>query len=204
MARVVDPSSRADLWQGEEPGMPDRPPSPSTPTGASVSDEQLMVAHAAGDPEAFARLYQRYARPLLQMMVRQHCFTDDARDLVRQTFLQLHRARADYDPSHPFRPWLYTIARNLSREEGGEWQPPATEPSAEALAPAETYQVARAVRIAIQALPRDERDVIELHWFDGLDFPEIAQSLGVPVNATKLRAHRGYQSLRAHLKSLMR
>jgi len=193
--RVVAPSPRVDLWQGEEPGMS---------TGSPMSDEQLMVAHAAGDPHAFAQLYQRHAASLLQMMVRQHGFADEARDLVRQTFLQLHRARADYDPSHRFRPWLYTIARNLSYEALREPQPTETEPSAEGSAPSEVHRVARAVRAAIQALPRDEREVIELHWFDGLDFPEIAQSLGVPVNAAKVRAHRGYQSLRARLKSIMR
>jgi len=171
-----------------------------------------MVAHAAGDPEAFVQLYQRYLQPLLQMMVRRHRFSDEARDLVQQTFLQVHRARADYDPSRRFRPWLYTIARNLSHEALRKQvrrptvsieHPMVAEPIAEGVS-AEDMRVARAVRAAIEALPHDQREVIELHWFDGLRFPEIAQCLGLPANTAKVRAHRGYRTLRATLGSLTR
>ena len=38
------------------------------------------------------------------------------RDLVQQTFLQLHRSRRDYRPEAPLRPWLFTIAYNLCRD----------------------------------------------------------------------------------------
>jgi hypothetical protein len=48
-------------------------------------------------------------------------------------------------------------------------------------------------------LPADQREVIELHWFDGLEFPEVAQVVGASVSAVKVRAHRGYVRLRAAL-----
>jgi RNA polymerase sigma-70 factor (ECF subfamily) len=145
------------------------------------------------------------------MMVRRHTSPHDARDLVQQTFLQVHRARADYDASRLFRPWLYSIARNLSHEALRKRRrkpvfsaeaPAAMEPTPEGLTPGEP-QVAQAMRAGIEALPAAQRDVIELHWFDGLPFPEIAQCLGVPANTAKVRAHQGYQSLRARLGNLV-
>jgi DNA-directed RNA polymerase specialized sigma24 family protein len=48
-------------------------------------------------------------------------------------------------------------------------------------------------------LPADQREVIELHWFDGLEFPEVAQVVGASVSAVKVRAHRGYVRLRQAL-----
>jgi RNA polymerase sigma-70 factor (ECF subfamily) len=200
---TIDPSSAAHVAEREMPGVSDRQPLPS-PTDTPISDEQLMTAHAAGDPEAFGELYRRYASSLLHMMVREHHRIDRARDLVRETFLQVHRARADYDPTHRFRPWIYAIARNLSREALREREPTAPRPEATGLAPTELHHAARAVRAAVRALPRDEREVIELSWFDGLDDGEIAQTLGLPPDAVKVRSHRGYQSLRASLKNQLR
>jgi RNA polymerase sigma-70 factor (ECF subfamily) len=170
-----------------------------------------MAAHAAGDRAAFPELYRRYLQPLLRLMARQHRIGDDARDLVQQTFLQLHRARADYDPSRRFRPWLYTIALNLSREGLRKRQrrptvwnesPGLAEPIAEGLSP-DQIQVARQVRFAITALPSEQREVIELHWFDGFTFEEIAECLDMPASTAKVRAHRGYKKLRERLRHLV-
>lgn len=182
-------------------------PSPVRIQGSERTDEQLMVAHLAGDAAAFRQLYQRYVDALLRMMSRRHAGTGEERDLVQLTFLHVHRARADYDPGRSFRPWLYRIARNLSHEAlrkrrhtpllravGSLAEPTAVEPSPE------TTVAARAVRAALQSLPPEQREVIELHWFDGLPFPEIAQCLGVPANTAKVRAHRGYKGLRELLK----
>jgi DNA-directed RNA polymerase specialized sigma24 family protein len=45
-------------------------------------------------------------------------------------------------------------------------------------------------------LNRDQREVIELHWFDGLSFAEVGAVVGASVAAVKVRAHRGYVALR--------
>jgi len=195
------------------PALRNRRPQPSpVPEAAQVSDEQLIVGHAAGDREAFPQLYRRYLQPLLRLMVRQHRNGDEAHDLVQQTFLQVHRARADFDPSRRFRPWLYAIALNLSRESLRKRQrrptvwnesPGLAEPIAAELSPDE-IQAARHVRRAIATLPHDQREVIELHWFDGLTFQEIAQCLDMPANTAKVRAHRGYKKLRETLQHLIR
>ncbi len=69
-----------------------------------------------GDHAAFKELFERYSAQLLRMMRRQIRSDEDARDLVQQTFLHLHRARYDFRLGSALRPWLFTIAMNLRRE----------------------------------------------------------------------------------------
>ena len=172
------------------------------------SDEALMSAHAAGDPRALAILFERHFDRLLRLMQRDLAVVEEARDLVQQTFLQLHRARADYDPAQRFRPWLHTIALNLKREHlrarGRRPTVPldgsrAADTAAELLTP-EQADTANAVRDAIASLPSDQRAVVELHWLDDLSFGEAAACLGISANAAKVRAHRAYERLRLRLK----
>src|SRR5258706_12214080 len=80
-------------------------------------DEQLMAAYVAGDAAAFRELFERYAPLLISMIAAQPGTRNDVADLVQQTFLQLHRARHDFDPRYKRRPWLLTIALNLRRQE---------------------------------------------------------------------------------------
>jgi RNA polymerase sigma-70 factor (ECF subfamily) len=56
------------------------------------------------------------------------------------------------------------------------------------------------VRKAVEQLDDKSREVIELHWFEGLSFKEISHVTGVGVSALKVRAHRTYKKLREALK----
>ncbi|MEE2828372.1 MAG: sigma-70 family RNA polymerase sigma factor [Myxococcota bacterium] len=177
--------------------------------GAAKSDELLFAAYRGGNPAAFDQLFERYSASLLRFMRRQVRRPEDASELVQQTFLQLHRARNDFREGALLRPWLYTIALNLRRE---YFRRRARRPESssdyvdrwdeESLTPEddlEAMQVAQAVRAALEQLPEGQRTVIEMHWFEGLSFPEIAGMLGLGLSAVKVRAHRGYSHLRSHL-----
>jgi RNA polymerase sigma factor (sigma-70 family) len=168
------------------------------------SDEELMAAYVAGDSAAFEELFRRYAPALLRVIGRQLSSPGEANDLVQQTFLQLHRARHDFKPGARLRPWIFTIALNLKREyfrrlrrrpeaplELDGRNDPAILPP-----PPERAENERAVRRALDQLPPDHREVIVLHWFEGLSFPEVSAVVGASVSAVKVRAHRGYVALR--------
>ncbi len=182
------------------------------------SDEVLMSAYVSeGDQAAFRELFERYSAQLLRMMRRQIRSEEDARDLVQQTFLHLHRARYDFRLGSALRPWLFTIAMNLRREYfrrqarrpevlggdegvgfgggegvwGGETQ--------DVLVLRQRQQTAAMVQRALGELPEQQREVIELHWLEELKFSEIAGIVGASLTAVKVRAHRGYERLRAAL-----
>jgi RNA polymerase sigma factor (sigma-70 family) len=185
--------------------MPENPPAPPPP---AISDEDLMAAYAEGDAGAFRALFERNA-PLLTRVVRaQVGSAEECRDLVQQTFLQLHRARRDYRRGEPLRPWLLTIAYNLCRD---RWRsrghrreipidqaPPPVEPTTASDLLEERQRAAR-LRVALADLPADQRRVVEMHWFAGLPLPEVAAALGVSLSAVKVRAHRAYERLRNNL-----
>ncbi|HEY2406687.1 MAG TPA: sigma-70 family RNA polymerase sigma factor [Polyangiaceae bacterium] len=171
------------------------------------SDEDLMAAYVAGDAHAFQELFRRYSPLLLRVLKREMSSSEQVRDLVQQTFLHLHRSRLDFELGRKLRPWIFTIALNLKREyfrrgkrrrETSLDQEGAPEP---AVAPRgqERADAVRELAPALAALPEDQRQVIELHWFAGLSFPEVAQTVGASVSAVKVRAHRGYVALRREL-----
>jgi RNA polymerase sigma-70 factor (ECF subfamily) len=170
----------------------------------AFSDEALMQAYIGGDTVAFDELFRRYAPIVLRLMRRETRLASEAQDLVQQTFLQLHRARRDYDPSRPLRAWLFTIALNVRRgrmrqdlRHPEQAVARSEEPPVPAV-PANTEQwvaAAEAWRM-IQALPPAQREVIELHWQEGLSFSEIASALGQTLSAVKVRAHRAYAEIR--------
>jgi RNA polymerase sigma-70 factor (ECF subfamily) len=69
--------------------------------------------------------------------------------------------------------------------------------------PPPDHDVQDAVRAALAALPESQRTVIHLHRYEGMTFPEIAEVLGTTPGAVKLRAFRGYETLREKLKGLL-
>ncbi len=166
-----------------------------------------MAAYVAGDATAFRELFTRYAPVLLRVMQRQLRSQEQANDLVQQTFLQLHRARNDFQAGAKLRPWLFTIALNLKREyfRRVKRRPEAPleldgrlDPS-EGPRGVEQSDARQALTLAMAKLPDDQREVIVLHWFEGLSFPEVSEVVGASVSAVKVRAHRGYEKLRGIL-----
>lgn len=171
------------------------------------TDEELMAAYIAGDASAFRELFDRYALLLVRLMRRGIARENEAQDLVQQTFLQLHRARHDFRTSAKLRPWLMTIALNLKREFlrrhkrrpetlVAEYFNDGVEPPKD---PVERQQTAAQVRAALAQLPDNQREVIELHWFEEMSFPEVSELLDVKLSAVKVRAHRGYKRLKQML-----
>ncbi|MEM9694910.1 MAG: sigma-70 family RNA polymerase sigma factor, partial [Myxococcota bacterium] len=134
------------------------------------SDEELMRAYVAGDDAAFSELFERYAPMLLRIMRRQ-LRDEDAQEIVQQTFLQMHRARNDFDTTRKLRPWLMTIAYNLRRElYRRRGRKPEAALEVEPVADDHGDLVERAseaarLRRALLELPAGQREVIEMHWF---------------------------------------
>jgi RNA polymerase sigma-70 factor (ECF subfamily) len=176
----------------------------STDTAASMTDEQGMAAYLQGDQRAFAALFRSYGAMLFRYFVRQGKRPYDAQDLVQQTFLQLHRSRADYRVEEPLRPWLFTIARNVSHDHGRRQQRrpetfcdvdtyEASGPTRESLIHAERT---RALAIALERLPEEHRDLLNEHWFEERSWTEIAGRDGVHATTLRVRAHRACLQLR--------
>jgi len=164
-----------------------------------------MLSYVQGDQGAFRELFLRYAPVLLRLLTRNVGRPAEAQDLTQQTFLQLHRARHDFRRDMRLRPWVMTIALNLARDLlRRRGRRPETDIDAEVIAAPATVPAAASderdrVRRALEELPREQREVIELHWFEELPFNDIAAMLGCSAGAVRVRAHRGYVNMRKSL-----
>ena len=177
---------------------------------ASRTDEELMAAYLDGDHQAFRELFDRYL-PRLRGMMRRG-MPRDARpeDLVQRTFLQLHRARHDFQQGRKLRPWLMTIALNTKRQylrkrKRAREEALELDGRSDPRTPAHDPVKAERERILLQALarlPESQRHAIELHWIQGLSFSEVAEIVGASLSAVKVRAHRGYQKLRELIEEI--
>jgi RNA polymerase sigma factor (sigma-70 family) len=170
---------------------------------SEVSDEELMRRYVAdGSRESFEFLFQRYAGRLQAMFMRRVRSREVAADLLQQTFMNFHRARKDFQHGRLVRPWIYTIALNVRREYGRQRlrkKEVSLDPVAHgepAVGPDTTTPSDRLVRRALATLTEQQREVIFLHWYEGLSFPEISIVVGASLSAVKVRAHRGYEALR--------
>ena len=84
--------------------------------GDETSDENLMIAHQAGDARAFPMLLERYRSDLHRYLQRFLGSASAADDVFQETFLQIHLSAASFDVTRKLRPWLYTIASNKARD----------------------------------------------------------------------------------------
>lgn len=175
---------------------------------AERTDEELMGAYVGGDPAAFRELFARYAPMLMRQTVRHLRSEELAREVVQQTFFQVHAARNDFNPDRRLRPWVVTIAMNLVREHyrrRKRRRETVLDEARDAVAPIvqspiERRERAELLRAAMEKLPPTQREVVELHWFEERPFAEVAEIVGSTEGAVRVRAHRAYKKLEELLR----
>lgn len=165
-----------------------------------------------GDPATvFAVLFDAHAPGLHRYLSRRVGAIAD--DLVAETFLAGLAGREGYDPTKADpRAWLYGIATNLLRRHFRQELRglAATAKAATAVindgsdpgdaVPDQVDAQVRLGRLAagIAGLAQDDRDVLLLTAWAGLDSTEVAQALGIPVGTVRSRLHRVRRQLRTH------
>jgi RNA polymerase sigma-70 factor (ECF subfamily) len=176
------------------------------------TDEELVAAFQGGDVSAFDTLVGRWDRKIQGAIYRVLGATEDSRDLCQEVFLKAYRALGTFKREARFSSWLYQIALNACRDRlrrrRGRTQVSLDELLAEeplqsgpsALELVEAHDLARAVQLAMSALPHEQREVIALKEYQGLTFAEIAEALDVPVSTVKTRLYRGLGQLRQQLE----
>lgn len=179
-----------------------------------ITEDTWMARYAAGDKDAFRRLFAQLApglRAFFLRSFRDHALADD---LVQSTFLKLHRARTSYRPELPVRPWIFTIAAGVRRDElrrryrlprhvgEDEWERMESQLSTEPTAAQDETDAVAAVRSALDRLPESHRIVIHLHRYEGMTFEQIAAVLSTTPGAVRTRACRAYERLREALQPL--
>lgn len=172
------------------------------------TDEELMLAYGRGEREAFDELYRRYAKPIYNFFRRAASDAAAADDLLQRTFLKLHVARRVYRPEGSFRSWIYTIARNVLRDDARERSRARVADGDEyderisagpAACAGSSAEIGVMVREALATLPLTQREVVVLNRYQGMNYAEIGALLGISENAVKQRAFQAMRRLRQQL-----
>ena len=174
-------------------------------------DAELLRAHGAGDPHAFARLYDRYDRSCFQFIRRMlgAAHGDAAEDLHQETWISISKNAAAFDPGKAsFPAWLFTIARHkvwdhfrrqkvavlASVQDDAAMMVPDTGPTP--LEQVESRELAQKLVSAVEALPLAQRGVFVMFAQAGLSLEEISGAMGVAVETTKSRLRYARATLR--------
>jgi RNA polymerase sigma-70 factor, ECF subfamily len=164
--------------------------------GASDGDLIRRVAHH--DANAFEVLYRRFARPVFGLALRRLGDRMRAEDAVQETFAAVWRSARTYRPERGAgAPWLYAVARNAIVDRSrSRSEPPGEIPDTPAEEPgpderAEASYISWRVHRALEVLPENEREVIELAYYAGLSQSEVADFLNIPLGTVKTRTRTG-------------
>lgn len=180
----------------------------------AADDADLLAAHGAGDPHAFARLYDRYDQASFRFIRRLlgAAHADAAEDLHQETWIAISRNAAAFDPGKAgFPAWLFTIARRktfdhfrrqkvtvlASAQEDAAML--IADPGQTPLGQVQSRELAEEIVAAVEALPLEQRGAFVLFAEAGLSLEEIAEVTGVAVETAKSRLRYARAKLRQSL-----
>ena len=174
----------------------------------AASDDELMQAIARQDSAALVALYDRYGRLAFGLAYRIVNDGPLGEEIVQDAFMQVWRRAATYQANQggSARAWLLTIvhhrAIDLVRRAGASRPPDVPlDDAGELVAGTDVWREVSAhltqdeVRAAVGALPPEQREAIELAYFQGLSQSEIAERLQMPLGTVKGRMRLGLRKL---------
>lgn len=173
------------------------------------NDQELIERLRRRDPDAMSDLYDRYSRIVYSVILRVVRNASVAEELAQETFLRAWNRAGDFDAARgKLVPWLLTIARNRAidylRSTAGQQQSNTFE-----LLSSERFTLfvntedrmldleqARRIRAAFSQLNKNQREVLELAYFEGLSQSEMAEKLGQPLGTIKTWVRTALTNLR--------
>lgn len=181
-----------------------------------ASDEALLRAMSEGHDKAFDVLFSRHSSAVLSFLSRLVASRVDPEDLLQETFLRVLTHAADFRAGADFRPWLFTIARNIAynalkrsksrvglevQTDLSDWQPPsrstlAADPSSNM----ERQERNQVLLSALEELPPMHREIIVLTVFNGFTYEQASAITGDPEGTLRSRVFHGLRKLRERLK----
>jgi RNA polymerase sigma-70 factor (ECF subfamily) len=151
-------------------------------------------------------LYDTHHRQAIGLAYRILGDLGEAEEVVQEAFLSAWRSGHTYDPSRgSAHTWILSMVRNRSIDVLRARRRRPVQPLAEGVDPPDTTDVpaqaasnldAASARAALDALPPEQKQAIELAYFGGLSHTEIATQLAAPIGTVKGRIRLGLDRLR--------
>ena len=194
--------------------------------GEARLDWALIQRTLAGEQKAYELLVIKYQKRIERLVARMLRDANQVPDVVQETFINAYRALHQFRGDARFYTWLHRIAVNttykalqekkrnplvsfsdLSPNNEDEYETfssqvePTSDETPEAVVAAR--QVAEAMNAAMQALPPESRQALELREMEGLSYEEIAQLMDIPIGTVRSRIFRAREAIAAKVGPLL-
>jgi RNA polymerase sigma-70 factor (ECF subfamily) len=186
-----------------------------------LDDRTLVARILEGERDRFTELVARYEKRIVNYVYRITRRYEDAHDLAQDIFVKVYLALDRYDPKYQFSTWLFRIAQNsaidalrkktvtevpLSRpteEEPGGKEREFADDGISPYRALKNKQLSAAIDKAVENLPADYRELIQLRHFAELSYEEIASMKKLPLGTVKNKLFRARNLLKDELDSFL-
>jgi RNA polymerase sigma-70 factor, ECF subfamily len=186
-----------------------------------LDDRTLVERILEGDRDLFGVVMARYEKRLVNYVFRITHRYEEAHDLAQEIFVKVYLALDRFDPKYQFSTWLFRIAQNsaidairkkgisevpLARQSDDEPQGRDREFADDGISPyraLKNKQLSAAIDVAVEKLPPDYRELIQLRHFAELSYEEIASMKKLPLGTVKNKLFRARNLLKDQLGSFV-
>ncbi len=177
---------------------------------ATESDPELVARLRHRDPAGAGELYERYGKLLFGLILNILGDRQDAEDLLAETFLKASNQVHSFDTNHiAIGSWLVILARNHALEFRNATQGGGSDPrNVSGLEATQLYSLRDEKRTdflkdagaqkAFTNFPEKDRVILELAWFEGMTFDEIAMRIGLNLDEVVASAKASLDRIREH------
>jgi RNA polymerase sigma-70 factor, ECF subfamily len=190
-------------------------------TGEVLDDRTLVERILAGERDRFTELVQRYEKRIANYVYRITHRYEESLDLTQEIFVKVYLALDRYDAKYQFSTWLFRIAQNtaidalrkkgisevsIQRQGDDDDDGREREFPAEGVSPyrdLKNKELSAAIDRAVELLPADYRELIQLRHFGELSYEEIAELKKLPLGTVKNKLFRARNLLKEQLGSFV-
>ena len=180
------------------------------------TDEKVFEAFAQGNIPALGVLYDRYGLLVYRLIYRMLNNSQEAEDLTQEIFLNL-LVKSKFDSQRgSFYTYLMMLTRSRTidllrskRSQGRFWNNMSKlkdsikpQKSSSPMEVISTEEISIQVRNALKNLSANQRQILEMSYYEGLSQSEIAERLNIPLGTVKTHSRRGLLQLRKNLYNL--
>ena len=176
-------------------------------------DEEIALAVQSGNKDEFAKVIDRYEKPLCAFIFRMLGDKDNCADALQETFLKAYKNINSFDSKRKFSSWIYRIAhneaithfrkygKNVSLDETMEMQ--GNDDSHEVVQQKiDSEKHKKLLEKALLTIPLKYREVILLRFYEDKSYEEISEIMHLPVNTVGTYLARGKTEIKKHFRNI--
>jgi RNA polymerase sigma-70 factor (ECF subfamily) len=175
--------------------------------GMEQTDKEVIVSVIHGKKNAYSIIVERYKRFAYSVALGYVANADDALDISQVAFIKAYRGLKRFDYTKPFSPWFYRIIKNVcmtflkkrQREYVGILE--YTEEMRRKNDRADDRK--RVLLKKVEELDKDEQELINLRYFQGYSYKEIAEILCCPIGTVMSRLFHVKKKLKTKMRGML-